>query len=293
VSGPRVSPGSSPLDWAIEAATWPGADTSRFVEAGGLVWRVQTFGQGPVALLLHGTGASAHSWRHLAPLLAGRFSLVVPDLPGHAFTTSPGPAGMTLPRMAAAVSALAATLNIRPDIIIGHSAGSAIGLQCALDGGLTPTTHIGLNAALLPFGGFAAALFSPLARFLAGTDFTIGLMARRAADRMRVEEVLRGTGSKLRPDDVALYHRLFQARGHVAGALQMMAGWDLTKLVPALPALRSRIILVTSNEDRAVPPEQAFQVRDCVPGLEVRYLRGLGHLAHEEDAAAVVAAMGL
>ena len=46
-------------------------------------------GQGPVVLLIHGTGAASHSWRGLAPLLASDFTLIAPDLPGHGFTQTP------------------------------------------------------------------------------------------------------------------------------------------------------------------------------------------------------------
>ena len=74
------------LDWTVDGADWPNRDASRFVEAGGLRWHVQVMGTGPVALLVHGMGASSHSWRDVAPLLASRFTVIIPDLPGHAFT---------------------------------------------------------------------------------------------------------------------------------------------------------------------------------------------------------------
>ena len=41
-------------------------------------------------LLLHGFPTSSHMFRGLIPLLANRFHLVAPDLPGFGFTTSPG-----------------------------------------------------------------------------------------------------------------------------------------------------------------------------------------------------------
>ena len=76
----------SRLDFARDGADWPLREASRFVEAGGLRWHVQTLGEGPPALLIHGTAGATHSWRGLAPLLARDFRLVAPDLPGHGFT---------------------------------------------------------------------------------------------------------------------------------------------------------------------------------------------------------------
>jgi magnesium chelatase accessory protein len=45
------------LDWACDGQTWPHATASRRIMAGGMTWHVQVLGQGPVLLLLHGTGA--------------------------------------------------------------------------------------------------------------------------------------------------------------------------------------------------------------------------------------------
>ena len=63
------------LDWNRDGAAWPNHAVSRLVDAGGVRWHVQRMGRGPVLLLVHGTGASTHSWRALMPLLATRFDV--------------------------------------------------------------------------------------------------------------------------------------------------------------------------------------------------------------------------
>src|SRR5664279_1255671 len=40
-------------------------------------------GSGPVLVLLHGAGDHAGTWFHVAPSLARRYTLVIPDLAGH------------------------------------------------------------------------------------------------------------------------------------------------------------------------------------------------------------------
>ena len=74
------------LVWDHDGLGWPNRDKSQFVDAGGLRWHVQTAGNGPVMLLIHGTAAATHSWGGLLPLLAARYTVVAPDLPGHGFT---------------------------------------------------------------------------------------------------------------------------------------------------------------------------------------------------------------
>src|SRR3954465_13439845 len=79
------------LSWDRDGRDWPHREASRFIEAAGLRWHVQIMGQGPAALLLQGTGGSTHSFRDLAPLLARRFTVVMPDLPGHGLNATPAP----------------------------------------------------------------------------------------------------------------------------------------------------------------------------------------------------------
>ena len=138
---------------------------TRRVEAGGLRWTVSMFGRGPTMLLLHGTGASSHSFVALAELLADDFTVVVPDLPGHAGTSRGTAAGMSLDGMAASVGALLDALAVRPVIAMGHSAGAAILVRMVLDGRLGLRALIGLNAALVPLDGVLRVL-SPLAKLM-------------------------------------------------------------------------------------------------------------------------------
>ncbi|MFC7690366.1 alpha/beta fold hydrolase [Paeniroseomonas aquatica] len=124
--------------WENDGRDWPNRAASRFVQAGGLRWHVQQAGEGPVLLLVHGTGAATHSWRGLLPLLARRFTVVAPDLPGHGFTTAPAGGRLSLPYMARALAALLAALGQRPELVAGHSAGAAILARMALDGAIAP-----------------------------------------------------------------------------------------------------------------------------------------------------------
>jgi magnesium chelatase accessory protein len=106
-------------DWDSDGAGWPLREHSRFVRAGGLRWHVQLLGSGPPLLLLHGAGGATHSWSRLAPLLAPRFTLVAPDLPGHGFTGTPPGERLTLPGVAALVSSLLTELGVAPALVDG------------------------------------------------------------------------------------------------------------------------------------------------------------------------------
>lgn len=268
-------------DWERDGRDWPNREHSRFIPAGGLRWHVQQAGEGPAVLLLHGTGASTHTWRDVLPLLAQEMTVIAPDLPGQGFSEPLPFHRLTLGGMAAAVGDLLRRLDVAPALIVGHSAGAAIGARMVLDGRARPRLLVSLNGALVAFDGVAGHLFPSLAKLLFVNPLTPRLFALRAEDA-RVRRMLAETGSTIGARGEELYLRLFRKPGHVAGALGMMAGWDLRGLQRALPGLTCPLTLITTLDDRMIPPEKARRAAALVPGATiVEQARG-GHLSHEE-----------
>lgn len=277
--------------WDQDGADWPLRAFSRFVPAAGLRWHVQVMGQGPVVLLLHGTAAASHSWRDVAPRLSDRFTLVIPDLPGHGFTDNPRHSQLSLPGMSRAVRALCTELDLAPQMIVGHSAGAAIAVHMALSQPLGLRGLVSFNGALLPFKGVAGHLFPVMAKLLAFNPLVPYLAAVRARDLAAVRKQIRGTGSDIDDRGLELYHRLAQRKDHLASTLSMMANWDLEPLGRRLPKLDLPVMLVAGDKDRAVPPGDADQLAEKLPNAQVVRQPGLGHLSHEEapdEAAALI-----
>lgn len=273
---------SGPLRWDIEGRDWPHRGASSFVSSGALKWHVQQMGEGPVVLLLHGTGGANHSWRDVMPLLAENFTVIAPDLPGHGFTSGRSPAGMSLKGMAGAVAALLAELAAEPALIVGHSAGAAIALRMAIDG-KTQAPIIGFNPAIMPFPGLAARLFPALAKVLFVNPFVPRIFARMARVPGETGRFLkRSTGSTIEPLGLRCYQTLFGNSRHCEGALEMMANWDLAALERALPLIANPVLLVHSHGDIAVPLSSVERASRLLPNCRLEVLPKLGHLAHEE-----------
>ncbi len=282
------------LDWERDGAEWPLRQYSRFVQTPRLRWHVQyaphADAQAPTVLLLHGTGASTHSWRDVFVLLSARCSVLALDFPGHAFTATPAPAEVatlfSLPGMAAGVAELLALMGIVPHTIVGHSAGAAVACMLSLDGHIEPQRIVSLNGALLPLDGLAGQLFSPMAKLLAKAPFVPELFSWQAAQPAVMQRLLDGTGSTLDAQGRALYQKLIAQPAHSAGALAMMAHWDLHTFWTRLPALQTPLALVAGDQDLIVPPsvaERAWASLKRQSPTPVTRLRGLGHLAHEEQ----------
>jgi magnesium chelatase accessory protein len=274
-------------DWQVEGPTWPHRQYSRFVQRHGMRWHVQVMGSGPVALLVHGTAASTHSFRELMPLLATRFTVVAADLPGHAFTAAPTRFAPTPSGIAAALGDLLDHLQLSPTLAVGHSAGAAVIVRMTLDRAIAPELLVGLGAALVPFRGAAASLFGPAARLLSQSQLAARLISLRARDLTGMDRLVRGTGSALDRPGVELYRRLAHSPGHIASVLAMMASWNLDALYDALGGLRVPLLLLAGERDRAIPLSQLREVAARVPAARLVVVDGTGHLLHEEQPAVV------
>jgi haloacetate dehalogenase len=59
------------------------------IDVGDAVLRVRHGGSGPPVLLLHGHPRTHATWNKVAPLLAGQFTVVCPDLRGYGGSSKP------------------------------------------------------------------------------------------------------------------------------------------------------------------------------------------------------------
>lgn len=283
----------SGLDWNAQGLIWPHREASAFVETNGKRWHVQRMGEGPPLLLLHGTGASVHSWRGVMPLLARDFAVTAIDLPRHAFTTGHDAYAMSLPAMSAEVARLLEALDLAPAAIVGHSAGAAIALQLALAYGYGGPI-VGLSAALRPFPGPLAQIYPAIAKALFVNPLVPRLFAGTIDLAGGAERFMwRSTRSRIDAAGMACYRTLLKNPDHAGGGLAMMANWDLPSLRERIGAVTNPILLLHGAKDPAVPLAWAREAAGWLPNARLDVLPGLGHLAHEEapaDTAARIAA---
>lgn len=272
---------AAPLEWTRDGADWPNREFSRFVAAGHLTWHVQRAGQGPSVLLVHGTGASTHSWRDVLTDLARDHDVIAVDLPGHAFTAGARRSDLTLNGMAARLAELLAALDVGPDVLVGHSAGAPVCAQMVLGCGVAARRIVGINGAWQPFPGLVGKIYPALNRLFNVNAALAGVFARRGRDVEAVKRLIDGTGSALDERGIDLYARLFGNRAHVASVLDMMAGWDLAGLGRTITQIEVPLLLIAASDDLAVPAETSIDLARRLGSARFELVRGGGHLLHE------------
>ncbi|KNG93726.1 alpha/beta fold hydrolase BchO [Pseudaestuariivita atlantica] len=280
------------MHWPRDLEGWPHREASTRIAGPVHRWHVQASCSPDTEkrdiLLLHGAGASTHSWRHLFTLLSDRFRVKTLDLPGHGFTTLGARHRSGLTAMAEDVTSLCTAQEWRPATIIGHSAGAAVALEAARRGPLRGVPVIGLNAALGAFPGLAGVLFPMLAQVLAAAPLVPRLVARQVGQARQIARLIESTGSTLDPEGLELYRHLAADPDHVSGTLQMMAQWDLDPLLESLGEHPSDVTLFATEGDRSVPAITSVEAAKRLRQGQAILHPELGHLAHEEDAERVL-----
>jgi magnesium chelatase accessory protein len=289
--------GEFPAGSSLPPSDWPDRIHSEFLTHDGIRWHVQRWGDGPLILLLHGTGGGTHSWAAVTPHLAASYRILSIDLPGHAFSfvsadVERAQQPFSLPGMARVVGRLLAHLGEQPIIALGHSAGVAVLLRMALDGVIAPARIVGVCPALVAPPAWYITLLAPMIGALAERSAVADGAAQLASVTGIVAPLLASTGSRLTAPQMARYRALCAQPGHVHAALTMMAQWDLQALHRAIHALAVPLQLVAARGDRWIPLAQLSAAVQGIPHMSLHVEAG-GHLLPEEDPFSVLRALAL
>src|SRR5713226_3569843 len=96
--------------------------SSRAEEVDGLRLHYLTAGKGPTVILLHGYAETSRMWRPILPVLAERFTVIAPDLPGIGESAVPAK-GLDMRSAAISIHALARKLGVERARVVGHDIG--------------------------------------------------------------------------------------------------------------------------------------------------------------------------
>src|SRR5260370_33752092 len=105
---------------AISARAWAAeAIAGHDAEVQGVKLHYLTSGHGAPLLLLHGYAETSLMWRPLIPSLAGRFTVIAPDLPGIGDSAIPAD-GLDMKAAAVRIHALMSSFGFRQADLLGH-----------------------------------------------------------------------------------------------------------------------------------------------------------------------------
>jgi pimeloyl-ACP methyl ester carboxylesterase len=104
------------------SAQVPPSFVARSAEVDGVRLHYVTGGHGPALILLHGYAETSRMWNPILPVLAERFTVIAPDLPGIGNSSIPDE-GTDMLTAAARIHTLAKSLDIESASVVGHDIG--------------------------------------------------------------------------------------------------------------------------------------------------------------------------
>ena len=252
-------------------------------------WRLHVRDSGPKAgppvLMLHGFGASLHTWDVWAQALSATHRVIRVDLPGHGLS-EPDPANdYTDTRSLAMLRALLDQLGVARASIVGHSIGGRIAWTFAARHPERTDRLV-----LVAPDGFA----SPGFEYGRATEVpaVLGLMRYvlpKAVLRMNLEPAYADPNS-LTDDVTTRYHDLMLAPGARDAMFKRLQQTVLTDPRPMLTTITSPTLLVWGEADAMIPVANAQDYLSAVKGSRLVTFPAVGHLPQEEAAQASLAA---
>jgi pimeloyl-ACP methyl ester carboxylesterase len=151
---------SSLFPATARAAASDNAIVSRSATVGGVSLHYLTAGHGPMVVLIHGYAETSRMWRPIMPILAERFTVIAPDLPGIGDSAIPAD-GLDMKTAAIRVHALARSLGAEKAEVVGHDIGLMVAYAYAAQFPAEVTKLVVMDAFLPGVDGWEAVYNNP------------------------------------------------------------------------------------------------------------------------------------
>ena len=224
--------------------------------------RVFAGGRGPTVVLVHGSGGQAGDWYRIVPALASRYTLLIPDLPGHG-ESAPAEGPLTVGGLAAALGAAVDAKSPGSKdakvTLVGNSLGGWVSLLYASQHPERVARVVGIDS---------SGIFAPL---------PVSLRPGNRDEAKRLALAVRGPSAP-QPDDA-------EADAIVASigagpAARLVAGLRAEDFLEHHAAeIRVPVDLLWGEEDGLLVPDYGRKLAALLPDARFRLLPKSGHMS--------------
>lgn len=231
----------------------------------------------PAIILLHGFGASLHTWEPWAATLADRYRVIRYDLPGFGLSPPRADGDYSLAAEVAQLGALMDTLGLSRATLVGSSMGGKVAWHFA---------------ARFPGRVEKLVLISPDGFAQPGHRYGEAPRVGRALGLMTVflpKPLLKANLAPAYADPTRLtdaivtrYHDMMLAPGARAAMIERLRQAVLDDPATLLPKVTMPVLLMWGEQDRLIPVSNAEDYLRLLPDARLVRFPTLGHLPHEE-----------
>ena len=234
-------------------------------------------GTGPVLLFLHGWAAPLAAYEPIFKVLERKYRVIAPQLPGSGASQEPD-RPWKLEDYGAFVLEFCRTLELTPEVLMGHSHGGRTSLWLLGNGKLNPRKCVLMDSA--------------------------GILAKKTAKQklsLRFFKCCKwlGTNRLTAPFFGDLYRELRDKRSSadyraaspiMKGTLSNVIACDLR---PLMPSVQTDTLLLWGDRDTATPLSDGQEMERLLPRAGLAVVKNAGHFPYVDNPAQFFAILGI
>ena len=272
------------LSWLVSVRAGENIN-ARDAKIGNIQLHYLTAGNAPATvILLHGFAETSRMWRPIIPLLAQKFTVIAPDLPGIGDSSIPDKVDML--DAARKIHELARSLNIEKARVVGHDIGLMVAYAYAAQFP-NETEKLAVMDAFLPgVPGWEAIYNAPnIWHFRFNGEYPEKLVQGR--ERIYFEyfwNVLAADKTHSIPEpDRKAYTEAYSKPGRMRAAWKYFASWpQLAKDFAQLSQVKLTMPVLAIGGEKSLGNELGTQMKLVADNVEVVVLPNTGHWILEE-----------
>jgi len=250
-------------------------------------------GAGPAVVLIHGFAETSRVWKHVIPVLAQRFRVIAPDLPGIGDSDIPND-GVDMTTSAVRIHRLVQSLGIPKARIVGHDFGVMVGYAYAAQFPEETERLVLMEAPLPGIAGFEKAYNGPAWHF----RFNGPTPEKLVEGRERVyfdhfwNDFAADSSRSVPEEDRRIYTEKYARPGRMRAAWQYYQSFSRAAAeFPRFAATPLGMPVLAIGGDKSNGPLLGEQVKLVALHPEVLILKDTGHWLMDERPAEVVEAL--
>jgi len=247
-------------------------------------------------VLLHGTGASLHTWEAWVKALKNQRRVVSFDMPGFGLTgpfsgqyvTTSAPDDYSGDAYARFVLDMLDTLKLPRVVLAGNSLGGEVAWRTATLAPERVAALVLVDSAGLAFTPESIPLGFMLARLPVINRVSEWLLPREVVAQSLAS--VYGDASRIKPELVDRHFELTLREGNRRALGQRIRQMELEmgQGSERLARLTQPTLILWGGRDRLIPPAVGERLAQAIPGSQLVVFPTLGHVPHEEDPALTV-----
>ena len=239
-------------------------------------------------ILIHGTSSSLHTWDGWTQALKEKHRVIRVDLPGFGLTGPTADGDYRMQVYSRFVASLMDALRIQRAALVGNSLGGYVAWKTAVD----YPDRVG-KLVLIDSAGYSTTATSvPLGFKLAQIPLLSGLMGH-VLPRSVIESSLRNVyadPSKINSELIDRYYELALRAGNRQALAARFTQNKPGEFEAQIKDIKQPTLIIWGVLDRLIPPDNAQRFHSDIAKSRLVMFDKLGHVGHEEDPEATVAA---